>query len=178
MRRLLALVGSLILLTVTIQPVVGQVDCEAARCAVQAAINTNCTCSTGASVTGNHGNYVSCVAKQVNMLAKADPPVIPTNCKGKVTRCAAHSVCGKAGFVTCTIPVTFGTCDTTGSITGTAGTCATGTLAPTLASCAMDTDCWLTTKCKTKSSSDRCTAAGGAVGASATCCSSCVTPAP
>ncbi len=196
MRISLLLVGSMLLALVA-RPVAAQVNCDAARCAVQTMVNQNCTCSTGTSVTGNHGNYVSCVAKQVNMLSKSDPALLPTNCKGKVTRCAAKSICGKAGFVTCQIPLVFGTCDTS------TGSCTTGTLATGLttcssdqdcrlasgtcdtmtgtcsagststAPCTMDSNCVIQTKCKIKSSSDLCTAAGGSAGTSPTCCPNC-----
>src|SRR5215470_13987053 len=191
MRASVFILGAMLLALVA-RPVAAQVNCEAARCAVQTMVNENCTCSTGATVTGNHGNYVSCVAKQVNMLSKSDPTLLPTNCKGKVTRCAAKSVCGKAGFVTCQIPLAFGTCDTTSGTcttgTSTTGTCSsdkdcklasgtcdtmTGTCSAgstSAAPCTMDSDCVIQTKCKIKSSSDLCTAAGGSVGTSPTCC--------
>jgi hypothetical protein len=141
-------------------------DCEAARCAVQDAIN-QCPCD---SATKNHGQYVSCVAHVRNRLAKDG--TIPTNCKGAVQRCAAHSICGKPGFVTCEIPQ-FGTCGTACSADPTATCCADATTA-----CTADTDCVVGTKCKIKSSADRCAAAGGAVGTSNTCCSDCPTPVP
>jgi hypothetical protein len=64
------------------------VDCEPARCAVQAALEAECPC-TAAS---NHGRHVSCVAHVVKRLA--DEGTIPVNCKGKIKRCAARSVCG------------------------------------------------------------------------------------
>ncbi len=173
MRPMASLIGSLVLLTMAAYPVAAApADCQAARCAVQAAIDANCTCSTGATVSGNHGNYVSCVAHQVKMLSTVgNPPPVPTTCKGQITSCAARSTCGKAGFVTCLIPV-FGVCDTS------TGMCTTGTLASGLTACAANTDCIVGTKCKIKSSAALCTAAGGSVGAGSTCCSTCVTPAP
>ena len=137
------------------------VDCEPARCAVQAAIDAECPC-TGAS---NHGRHVSCVAHVVKRLS--DDGAIPTNCKGKIKRCAARSICGKEGFVTCQIPVT-GTCDTV------AGTCVEN--AALL--CLTDADCVLGTKCKTKSSGDLCLERGGTIGAGTTCCSDCVATTP
>ncbi|HSQ01441.1 MAG TPA: hypothetical protein VL049_29825 [Candidatus Dormibacteraeota bacterium] len=137
------------------------VDCEPARCAVQAAIDTQCPCAAAT----NHGQHVSCVAHVVKKLS-ADG-TIPTQCKGKITRCAARSICGKAGFVTCQIPVT-GTCDTT---TGTCVENATLT-------CVIDTDCVIGSKCKTKSSGDLCLASGGVVGAGTSCCAACVAPVP
>jgi hypothetical protein len=130
-------------------------DCEAARCAVQAAINQNCPCDSAT----NHGRYVSCVAHQVKSL-------VPVDCKGKVTRCAARSTCGKAGFVTCTRQ-RLGTCNLT------TGTCVED---PTVV-CSSDANCVLGTTCSIKRDSDHCTAAGGSVGTSSTCCASCtVTP--
>jgi len=77
-----------------------QPDCEAARCSLQSSIDSCC------SNAKNHGQFVSCVAHAVNAASRDGS--IPTNCKGKVTRCAARSTCGKEGFVTCTP-----TCDTT-----------------------------------------------------------------
>lgn len=136
-------------------------DCEAARCAVQAALDTDCPCSEAT----NHGRHVSCVAKVVKRLSLAG--VVPTECKGKITRCAARSVCGKEGFVTCQIPVT-GTCDV-----GT-GTCVENTALL----CSSDADCVIGTKCKTKRSADLCLAKGGTVGTSPTCCADCVVPIP
>jgi len=130
-----------------------RVDCEPARCAVQAAIATECSCE-GAT---NHGRYVSCVAHVVRRLAAEG--TIPINCKGKVTRCAARSTCGKPGFVACQIPTD--ACDLT------TGTCVKD---PTLA-CTTDLDCGA--KCKIKSSADRCAARGGVIGTASSCCADC-----
>ncbi len=128
-------------------------SCEAARCAMQARLAA-CDCTTA----DNHGRYVSCITHVIRQLVGEG--LVPVNCKGKLVRCAARSVCGKPGFVTCNIPVS--TC--------TNGFCANN---PTQA-CLTDADCG--TQCKIKSSDTGCTNAGGAVGASPTCCSSCVTP--
>ena len=57
-------------------------------------------CGPCASST-SHGAYVSCVAGVAK--ARVDASQLPTSCKGKVTRCAAKSTCGKSGFVTCCI---------------------------------------------------------------------------
>jgi len=132
-------------------------DCEPARCAVQARIAAECPCETAT----NHGRYVSCVAHVVKRLSH-DEGLIPTNCKGKVTRCAARSTCGKEGFVTCLIPTD--TCDLT------TGFCTNDT---TLA-CLTDVDCGA--KCKIKSTSDGCTSRGGVVGTATNCCASCASP--
>jgi hypothetical protein len=123
---------------------------------VQAAIAQECTCETAT----NHGRYVSCVAHVVKRLSQQG--LIPTNCKGKVTRCAARSTCGKLEFVTCQIPTDV--CDLT------TGFC---TKDPTLA-CLTDLDCGA--KCKIKSSAERCTAKGGTVGTASNCCASCGSP--
>jgi len=67
---------------------------------------SSCPC---ASFT-NHGQYVRCVSGVANTrshLDPSDPNVLPKDCTSAVTRCAAHSVCGKPGFVTCCIPQTF-----------------------------------------------------------------------
>ena len=137
------------------------IDCEPARCAVQAAIDAQCPCAAAS----NHGRHVSCVAHVVKKLS--DDGEIPIQCRGKIKRCAARSVCGKEGFVTCQIPVT-GTCDLTTL------TCVENA---TLL-CATDADCVVATKCKTKRSADHCLASGGTVGAGTSCCASCTTPIP
>src|SRR5689334_5382404 len=107
-------------------PARAQVDCEAARCAVQDAINQKCPCDAAT----NHGRHVSCVAHVIKQLSDAGQ--IPVSCKGKVQRCAARSTCGKPGTVTCTRTET-GTCDTT------VGTCTTGVSAT--GTCSSDAEC-------------------------------------
>jgi len=124
-------------------------DCEAERCAAQNAIAQQCPSCSEAS---NHGRYVSCVAHVVKR-------TVSPGCRGKAIRCAARSTCGKPGFVTCERPTD--TCDLS------TGTCAGN---PTQ-TCATDFDCG--TRCSIKSSADRCTAAGGQVGASSSCCPGC-----
>jgi hypothetical protein len=101
-----------------------QVDCETARCAFDQAVNAQCSC-TGA---GNHGRYVSCIAHVTKALNSCG--LLPRNCKGKVTRCAARSTCGKTGFSTC-MP----NCDILAG--STAGTCSND---PTIA-CSTAGDC-------------------------------------
>jgi hypothetical protein len=49
----------------------------------------------------DHGAYVSCVAQSANTSVTNN--MLPKSCKGKVKKCAAKSVCGKPGFVTCCI---------------------------------------------------------------------------
>ena len=144
------------------QAVAAPPDCEPARCAVQSAIESECPCLgvPGGTASANHGRYVSCVARVVNGFAKDGD--VPKNCKGKIKRCAARSVCGKEGAVTCLIP-RLGTCDTSN------GVCVEN---PALA-CTSDADCVLSTRCKIKRSAELCIARGGTVGTSPTCCPDC-----
>jgi hypothetical protein len=135
-----------------------KVDCEPARCAAQSAIAEQCPACADAA---NHGAYVSCVAHVVRGLAANG--TIPINCKGKVTRCAAKSICGKPGFVTCHIP-TSECIIPTGALTG---TCEND---PTII-CSDDFACGTT--CKIKSTGDRCLERGGAVGTESSCCANC-----
>ena len=95
------------------------VDCEAARCAVQDSIDGACPC--GDAVT--HGPYVSCVVNEAERLA--GETLLPRECKGRVRRCAARSVCGKREeSVVCDLPVR---CP--------AGTCTRCKLAPSAERC-------------------------------------------
>ena len=132
-----------------------QTDCESARCAVQAAIDQECPCTTAS----NHGRHVSCVAHVVNRLAKTQ--TVPTSCKGKITRCAARSVCGKSGFVTCQVPTD--TCDLT------TGTC----VGDATIVCTTNLDCG--SRCSTKRDAQHCADAGGTVGGGTSCCAACGT---
>src|SRR6476646_6411993 len=73
--------------------------------AARGQVATDCPC---ASFT-THGAYVRCarsVAITRSNLPPSDPTFLPKDCKSAVSRCAAHSVCGKPGFVTCCIPQT------------------------------------------------------------------------
>jgi hypothetical protein len=138
-------------------------DCETQRCQVFDAINTQCG---GAR---NHGQYVSCVTRQVRQSG------ISTRCRGKVIRCAARSTFGKPAFETCT-QQKFGTCDTV------SGTCTVGTLADGLTACTADTDCLNGTQCHVVRAfppnttptpgADKCTLQGGTPG-TGSCCPSC-----
>jgi hypothetical protein len=65
------------------------VDCEAARCTVQATIDAECSCADAK----NHGRYTSCVAHVVNRLASEG--TIPKKCRNKINGCAIRSTCGK-----------------------------------------------------------------------------------
>jgi hypothetical protein len=128
-------------------------DCEAARCVVQTQVNEQCPCDPST----NHGQYVSCVAHVVKQLSKNG--TIPTNCKGKVTRCAARSTCGKSGFITCTP-----TCNIVPPAT--TGTCANDPMVP----CTSNSDCGA---CHTRRAT---TCPSGTTAGSGTCCAACASP--
>lgn len=138
-------------------------SCEEFRCQFQERLETECPCDG----QPNHGQYVSCVAHIVNDLVAEG---LPTNCKGKLRRCAARSVCGKQerGFGTCTT-YEYGTCVAN---EGMPSTCDTD---PTI-ECTVDTDCVESSRCKLTRHLDRCEENGGAVNLAPTCCSNCVTP--
>src|SRR5213593_4149700 len=57
----------------------------------RAAVDANCTCDDAV----RHGDYVSCAVDQANTT------LVNKSCARFVKRCAAHSTCGKPGFVTC-----------------------------------------------------------------------------
>src|SRR5437867_12999985 len=88
---------------------------DAARAAADQACNA---AGTGCTTAASHGQYVSCVAHQANMLAESGS--LPTQCKGAVKKCAARSTCGKPGFVTCCRTRSSGTtkCSTKSSAPG------------------------------------------------------------
>jgi hypothetical protein len=74
--------------------------------AAREAAAASCDC---ASFT-NHGLYVKCVKDVAEAQANLPPPNnLPVQCKSAVKKCAAHSVCGKPGFVTCCITTPKGT---------------------------------------------------------------------
>jgi hypothetical protein len=120
---------------------------------VRDAILAACPCS------GNHGLYVSCVARAVRDAVTSGQ--LDTNCKGKVVRCAARSTCGKKeGFVTCTRCVP-GTC--TGDV------CDDG-----VTPCADSSTCpQVVDRCSTKSSAALCAARGGIAGSGSCCLATC-----
>jgi hypothetical protein len=104
--------------------------------------------------TGNHGQYVSCVARAANDAVRNSQ--LDPNCKGKITHCAARSTCGKKeGFVTCTL-CNPGTCTIpTGA---TAGTCDDGTT-----SCTDSSTCPpVVNRCTIKSDASKCVVRAGA----------------
>jgi hypothetical protein len=123
---------------------------------VRDGILASCPC------TGNHGQYVSCVAHAVREAVTSG--TLDVNCKGKVVKCAARSTCGKKeGFVTCTVCVP-GTC--------TEGLCDDGTTG-----CADSTQCpQVVDRCSTKSDAARCEAKGGIVGVGSCCHATCLPP--
>lgn len=103
----------------------GAAACDAARCAVQAALDQSCPCSPAA----NHGSYVRCVGQTLRRLAASG--TIPPRCTGRILRCAAQSTCGKSGFVTCQRPASgvcklvssAASCQAAGGTLGTSSTC-------------------------------------------------------
>jgi len=122
--------------------------------AVRAQIDSACPC------TGNHGQFVSCVAHHVNTAVKNGD--LDGNCKGAVTRCAARSTCGKkSGFVTCAI------CSP--------GTCTNGLCDDGVTTCTDSSMCpGVVNHCSTKSSAELCTAKGGVAGSGSCCDATCV----
>ena len=132
--------------------------CEDWRCEFQGRLSTACPCEQD-----NHGRYVSCVAHLVNDLVKEG---LPTNCKGKLKRCAARSICGKQGhdFKTCTT-VLAGDCDEA------TGFCLNN---DTSLACLVDTDCDAT-QCRIRRGDCE---QGDLVNVSPSCCSTCTAPAP
>jgi hypothetical protein len=155
-RILLTAVATFAILAVSRLAIAQTVDCEAARCAVQAALDQSCSCDAST----NHGRYVSCVARTLQQLWRAG--AIPTRCRGRAVSCAARSTCGRDGAATCVLTRT-GMCDTA------TGTCRIGTAAG--GSCAADADCSLT-RCVTLSSDQRCFDMGGVPGRGS-CCAGC-----
>jgi len=154
--RLSATVAALLLSSSLVGTAAARCDDPAAAELVRASIASTCVCDAAT----NHGRYVSCVAHAVR---DAVAHGLPTNCKGTVTRCAARSTCGKPGFVTCCF-ASPGTC--------TSGLCQDGTTP-----CTDATQCPAVTKCRTKSSADHCTVAGGSPGSGSCCDAVCsVTP--
>ena len=155
--RTLSFIATCLLALAAAPALATKVDCEPARCATAAAVAAECPCQDAT----NHGRYVSCVAHVVRRLSAEG--TIPITCKGKVTRCAARSTCGKPGFVTCQIPTdtcvivppaTSGTCEDDAAII-----------------CLTDLDCGA--RCKIKSTGERCTEKGGFVGTATSCCADC-----
>ena len=164
--RLISALATAMLLSISIAPVraAGPPDCETARCSTAVGDElAKCGCPDAQ----NHGRYVSCVAHAMKKLAKNGD--IPKNCKGKIQRCAARSICGKPGFTTCQVPDDVGPCETPCTADATTTCCADATT-----TCDPAIGCIISTKCKIKSSEDRCTAIPGAVlGTATNCCTDC-----
>ena len=138
-------------------------ECEAVRCDANVGAElAKCPCPD----SRNHGQYVSCVARALNKLAKDGS--IPKNCKGRIKRCAAKSICGKPEFVACAVPDEVTECATPCTEDAAATCCADATTA-----CDPAVGCIVSTQCKIKKS-DRCDAIPGAVATTATnCCADC-----
>ena len=85
---------------------------DAARAAADQACDA---AGTGCTTATSHGQYVSCVAHQVNQNTS-----LPKECRGAAKKCAARSTCGKPGFVTCCRTSSSGTtkCSTKSSASG------------------------------------------------------------
>jgi len=129
----------------------GPGSCSADRCVVEAAIDQACPCDAAA----NHGQYVRCVAREVKQLA-ADG-MLGRSCRGKAVSCAARSACGHADRLTCFVPTD--QCDVA------THTCVG---APTV-TCTVNLDCG--SQCGVMRSVADCTAAGGTVDTTRSCCS-------
>lgn len=67
----------------------------AAVAAVRELADTQCPCAAAT----RHGRYVKCVAGVTKAAVKAG--MLPRRCTGAVVQCAASSICGRAGSVTC-----------------------------------------------------------------------------
>jgi len=79
--------------------------------AARQAVEAGCVCDPNDPPLVNHGQYVKCAAAIANTRAGLDPNdpnFLPKTCKGAVKKCAAHSTCGKPGFVTCCITTSKG----------------------------------------------------------------------
>jgi len=151
-------IGLVLALVATVPAGTANAGCtDADLASVRARILAGCPCN------GNHGHYVSCVARAVRQAVASGE--LDTNCKGKVVHCAARSTCGKKdGSVTCTL---------CGPGSCTAGHCDDGVTA-----CTSGTQCpAVVDRCSTRSSADMCTQNGGIVG-SGSCCNASCTPAP
>ncbi len=133
-------------------------DDPALAASVRQQIATTCVCTQAT----NHGQYVRCVADQVNQAVATG---LPTNCKGTVKRCAARSTCGKkTGFVTC--------------CRAKPGTCNLGLCQDKTTACIDASTCPIVMKCSMKSTTERCVAAGGSPGSGSCCDAVCSLPPP
>ena len=85
----ISLIAGILLAVPAGQAYAAPVDCEAARCTVQATIDAECPCAEAK----NHGRHTSCVARVVNRLAREG--TIPKKCRNTINGCAIRSTCGK-----------------------------------------------------------------------------------
>src|SRR5215204_2135897 len=99
MRLVVAILAGMLLTLPTTRAEAAPVDCEAARCTVQATIDAECPCAEAKS----HGRYTSCVGRVVNRLAREG--VVPKKCRSTIEGCSIRSTCGmRAGSVACQLP--------------------------------------------------------------------------
>ncbi len=92
--RLLVLLGALTLPTAS--PAKGKPQPTVCPPDVAAAVAAACPC---AGTWKNHGQYVSCVAHERNVLRKGG--CLTGDARKRMTRCAARSTFGKGGPVVC-----------------------------------------------------------------------------
>ena len=151
----------------------GAAECESARQAAQAQIDTACPCD-GARA---HGSYVRCVNKKIRDLAACKPGPdgtrscgpIPRMCTGRMRRQASRSACGKpAAMVACCVPRQR---DCVGDAHPGDGQ-ADGTCSGTTRKCDQVSDCVIP-KCEMAASADRCQLVGGTPGVSRDCAVAC-----
>lgn len=147
-------------------PAYGGPACDPAAVeAARAEIVETCPCDGRTNPAGevipwkNHGQYVSCVTRTRNAIAKELE--ISKSCLRRVTPCSARSTCGKPGTATCRTP---DECSDPVADGTPAGTCADD---PTIA-CDTAADCPVL-RCTIKSSPEVCEAQGGIPG-TGTCC--------
>lgn len=96
--RSIALVGLAVFFRA---PLVGAepLDCQAARCAIEAEIDAECPCAEAR----NHGRYLACVVRTVNRAVREKR--VPTACRNKINGCFIRSLCGKReATVLCDLP--------------------------------------------------------------------------
>lgn len=133
--------------------------------AAAAAIAEACPCDGQTNPAGevvpwrNHGQYVSCVARERNRLAK--DLVISKSCLRRAVPCGARSTCGKPGVVTCRLP---DECSDPLADGTPEGVCADD---PSIV-CDTAADCPVL-RCSIKSSAESCAERGGISGTGSCC---------
>ncbi|MBM4266094.1 MAG: hypothetical protein FJ144_05680 [Deltaproteobacteria bacterium] len=142
-------------------PACDPADIEAAAAAIAEACPCDGRVSPSGAVTpwNNHGQYVSCVVRERNQVAK--DLELPKPCLRRVASCGARSSCGKPGFVTCRIP---DECSDLVADGVAEGTCADD---PEVA-CDTAADCPVL-RCSTKASVEKCEERGGIAGTGSCC---------